>query len=222
MDKLSVNARRAIKNYGQDKCENAHKLFSEGRTMRHVSGLIYLTTAQTNAAINAGRELKAIETSRGFAHNSLADIVSKFEDAPLYECEIPGTPGRVTRGGVTIATERAEKRIDLESVDIHKGREIQAQGIEYAFGKPGDNPRDLEFKPLGIGRLQIIEWDEAAPCGDDAVSHGMLTRLLPLHDPACPTKAFPHGFAPTILFPMRNGIRKIVVAKKGVDMGPWA
>lgn len=137
-----------------------------------------------------------------------------MKENKLYEITIPGQPGRVTLGGVTIATERAEKRISLESVDIGKGREIQANGVEYAFGKPGGDPCELEFKPLGIGKLEIISWDEAVPCGDDAVSRGMLTRWLPLHDPAAPSKAFPHGFADTICFPMRNGIRKIVIRRK--------
>lgn len=138
-----------------------------------------------------------------------------MKDDELYETKIPGTPGRVTRGGLTLAAERAEKRIDLELVDIGKGREIQANGIEYAFATPGDAPRDLEFKPLGvIGKLEFISWDEAVPCGDDAVSQGVLTRWLPLHDPAAPSKAFPHGFVDTTYFPMRKGIKHIVVRRK--------
>lgn len=103
---------------------------------------------------------------------------------------------------------------DDESGEAFLANSARQLGVEYAFGKPGDDPRDLEFKPFGIGKLEIISWDEAVPCGDDAVSQGMLTRWLPLHDPAAPSKAFPHGFADTIYFPMRKGIRKIVIRRK--------
>lgn len=83
MDKLSVNARRAIKNYGEDVCMQAYKLFSENaRAIRGVGYDLDLTLAQANAAINAGRELKDIEASKGFADNTLADIKEKLEELP--------------------------------------------------------------------------------------------------------------------------------------------
>lgn len=100
MDKLSINAKRAIKNYGEDVCAKAYMLTLNGENNAYARATeeLGLKKNQVTPAINAGRELKAIEEERGFADTPLADIVAKFEDAPLYECDIPGAPGRITYG----------------------------------------------------------------------------------------------------------------------------
>lgn len=150
-----------------------------------------------------------------------------MKDDELYETTIPGTPGRVTRGDTIIVSDEAFDRV-TEIIESHEpndnlkalmvrpdrfvGRDVT---IEFAKGPPDACPNLLDFGPFSIsGTLEIISWDEAVPCGDDAVSQGMLTRWLPLHNPAAPSKAFPNGFADVLYFPMRKGIRKIVIRRK--------
>lgn len=105
-----------------------------------------------------------------------------------------------------------EAATDYAEGHAHVGRDAT---IEYAFGAKDADPKTLEFKELGIsGTLEVISWDQASPCGDCTVSQGFLTRWLPVHNPAAPSQAFPHGFVDTIYFPMRKGIRHIVVRRK--------
>ena len=60
--KLSSKAKRAIKNYGNDVCVNAHAMNKQGDGARTIGYEFKLTTNQADAAIDAGRELEALET----------------------------------------------------------------------------------------------------------------------------------------------------------------
>ena len=107
---------------------------------------------------------------------------------------------------------------DYQLPFVEEARAKLARGgtpLEYAFGAKDADPKTLEFKALrACAALEVISWDEAAPCGDMAVSQGLLTRWLPLCNPSAPSPAFPHGFVDTIYFPMRKGIRKIIIRRK--------
>lgn len=195
----------------------------------------------TEATLATGKKWVADHLAAAPAkeHPTLADVVAKFEDQPMYECEIPGAPGRVTRGGVDITDEQRDTVARAPFLDAQKvGRVIRLPvvgatkiehdrgqsflansarqlGVEYAFGAKDADPKTLEFKALrACAALQVISWGEAAPCGDMAVSQGLLTRWLPLCNPSAPSAAFPYGFVDTIYFPMRKGIRHIVIRRK--------
>lgn len=60
--KLSSKAKRAIKKYGDGVCLNAHALNKQGDGARTIGYEFKLTTNQADAAIDAGRELAALET----------------------------------------------------------------------------------------------------------------------------------------------------------------
>lgn len=56
---------------------------------------VHLMTAATLAL---GKRYAEEHANRGFVDVSLDDLKAKLKDEPLHECEIPGTPGRVTHG----------------------------------------------------------------------------------------------------------------------------
>lgn len=62
---------------------------------------VLMTTAPTLAAGKKWVE-DHIAAQEAVGQLTLAEIKAKLDDEPMYECEIPGTPGRVTRGGVDI------------------------------------------------------------------------------------------------------------------------
>lgn len=159
-------------------------------------------------------------------------------DDELYECEIPGTPGRVTYAKDVQVVGRALRTYQLEDfqdakaehdrgqsflansarqlgVNYFEGRDVT---VEYAFASENADPKTLEFRPLPISaKLSIISFDEAIPGGDSTVQRGYPPRCawnFPAQEYREPSAAFPNGFATTIYFPMRKGIRSIVIKRK--------
>ena len=263
MQKLSVNAKRAVAKYGKVECVDAYRLFSEQAwEVRAVGNALSLTVTQANAAINAGRELKVLDnrefcrvldraapvivdemvsaSGRSLEPGTYTVGVSRVEqvcgrivrtididsavESPAYDAMLGRCKGGDAQAGKAFLANSARQlgvsayvpgEAATDCADGHRAYVGRDAKIEYAFAAPGEDPRKLEYKPLGaIAKLEVISWDEAVPCGDGAVSQGMLSRWLPLLNPCAPSQAFPHGFVDTIYLPMRKGIRKIVIRRK--------
>lgn len=119
------------------------------------------TRLSTEATLAAGKKCAEECAARGFADTSLADIVAKFEDEPLYECEIPGAPGRVTYGQSTVGVSRGVA-VELEAIS------------EPATGRA---TREL---PPGT-HIATLEAVGLSPSGDiiaSAVVHGFGSRCI--------------------------------------------
>lgn len=64
------------------------------------------------------------------SHPTLDDFAAKFKDVPMYECEIPGTPGRITCGKPGTYVGKVESVLEVE------GGVKTTMSIIGADGKP--------------------------------------------------------------------------------------
>lgn len=131
----------------------------------------------TEATLAAGKKWVAdhlVAAPTKERHPTLADCAAKFKDEPLYECEIPAAPGRITLGekaferAVEVA-ESSDKPSDSLKALMHAPGRVTLAACKAAVSEPiphGTNIRDL---PPGV-YIATLESVGVAP--GDAVTVG--------------------------------------------------
>lgn len=101
-----------------------------------------------------------VEAAAAVGQLTLAEIKAKFEDEPMYECEIPGAPGRITLGekaferAVEVA-ESSDKPSDslkalMRTTDcIVYGEPAVGVSMGFAICDNDSDPETLEFELIG-------------------------------------------------------------------------
>lgn len=127
-----------------------------------------------------------IEAAAAVGQLTLAEIKAKFEDVPMYECEIPGAPGRITLGekaferAVDVAESSDKPSDSLKALMRAPDRIVYGEpavGVSMGFTICGNDrdPATLEFEPIG-SRVTLAA---CKPAVSEPLPHGTDTDGLP-------------------------------------------